>query len=595
VGGGGRTDDGRPEVIRLLAALVPDADRGRFRTFVALVVVGTVVRAASCVVLVPIVRELFGDQPSDAWPWVGALTALTVAGWVVDLRASRTGFAVGAGLMESLLVRLADRLREVPLGWLTPERTTAAQRTLTSVGPEVFSGMSNMITPVTVATLLPYAIGVLLLAVSWPIGLAALVCAPLLQAARAGSDRLQRGADARFTEAAEDVDQRVVEFARTQPVLRGAGRAGAEGSALDDALVRQRGATLGLLGWSIPGRVLFSIASQATLLVLALTTVGRWRAGDLGVPEAIAVFVVIVRYLEPFTELADLAPAVETLRATLRRTIDLVEAPPLPRPERPEPLPAGPVSVELADVRFEAGGRAILDGVSFVAPAGATTAIVGPSGAGKTTALSLIARFHDVDGGSVRIGGRDVRDVDPDALLDQLGIVFQDVYLFDGTIRDNVRQGRPGATDAEVDAAAVRARVDEIVARLPDGWDTRVGEGGAALSGGERQRVSLARALLKDAPVLLLDEATSAIDSENEAAVLAALTDGSDAPAGADGAGRTVVIVAHRERTIAHADHVVFVEDGRVIEAGARDELLALGGRFASYWDDRRAAARWTL
>jgi ATP-binding cassette subfamily B protein len=161
------------------------------------------------------------------------------------------------------------------------------------------------------------------------------------------------------------------------------------------------------------------------------------------------------------------------------------------------------------------------------------------------------------------------------------------VYLFDGTIRENVRHGRADATDAEVEHAAAVARVDEIVARLADGWETRVGEGGATLSGGERQRISIARALLKDAPVLLLDEATSAVDPENEAAILDAL--------GAGAARRTVLLVAHRLTTIERADQIVFLDEGRVVEQGTPGELLAAGGRFAAYWNDRTASRRWTL
>ena len=229
----------------------------------------------------------------------------------------------------------------------------------------------------------------------------------------------------------------------------------------------------------------------------------------------------------------------------------------------------------------------MLTGVSLSIPAGSTTALVGPSGAGKTTVTRLIARFHDVTAGTVRIGGADVRDVTSRELADHVALVFQDVYLLDTTIEENIRVGRPGATAGQVRDAARRARVDSIVARLPHGWDTRVGEGGRLLSGGERQRVAVARALLKDAPVLLLDEATASLDAENEASVHAALTELATS--------RTVLVIAHRLDTIADADQIAVLDGGRIVECGRHAELLAAGGRYAAFWHERARARGWRL
>jgi ATP-binding cassette subfamily B protein len=229
----------------------------------------------------------------------------------------------------------------------------------------------------------------------------------------------------------------------------------------------------------------------------------------------------------------------------------------------------------------------VLRGVSLTVPARTMTALVGPSGSGKTTVTRVIARFFDVGAGAVRIGGADVRDLGTERVMSLVSPVFQDVYLFDVTIAENIRIGRPDAGDDEVRRAARLARVDEIVERLPDGWDTRVGEGGAMLSGGERQRVSIARAILKDAPIVLLDEATAALDPENEAAVqdaLAALT-----------ADRTLLVIAHRLPTIAAADQIAFLDGGRITERGTHAELLARGGRYADFWRQRSRAQGWRL
>jgi ATP-binding cassette subfamily B protein len=248
-----------------------------------------------------------------------------------------------------------------------------------------------------------------------------------------------------------------------------------------------------------------------------------------------------------------------------------------PLPESREPIQPERHDLEFDSVAFRHGDREVIDNVSLCVPEGQRLAIVGPSGAGKSTLLKLLARFYDVDAGAVRVGGVDVRAVNTEVLMGQIAIVFQDVYLFDGTIEENVRLGRPDAGAAEVRAAATAAQLDEVIERLPGGWATSVGEGGALLSGGERQRVSIARALLKNAPIVLLDEVSSALDPVNEAAI----HEGIERLM----AGRTVVMVAHRIRTVQRADRIVFLDGGRIVEEGRHDELLRRGGRYADSRD----------
>ena len=233
-------------------------------------------------------------------------------------------------------------------------------------------------------------------------------------------------------------------------------------------------------------------------------------------------------------------------------------------------------------------GERVLSDVTFTAREGEVTALVGPSGGGKSTVAKLAARFWDADAGQVRVGGVDVAGVEPEALLADYAEVFQDVVLFDDTVMGNIRLGRAGASDEEVLAAARAANCDEFVLRMPQGYDTPIGENGSRLSGGERQRISIARAILKDAPIVLLDEATASLDVENETQVQTALSRLL--------AGKTVLVIAHRMRTVANADKVVVLKEGRVAEEGSPEELMAReGGLYRRMVELQTETAGWSL
>ena len=243
--------------------------------------------------------------------------------------------------------------------------------------------------------------------------------------------------------------------------------------------------------------------------------------------------------------------------------------------------------IEFDHVGFAYDRKKVLDGVSFTAREGEVTALVGPSGSGKSTCARLAARLWDVTEGSIKVGGVDISTVDPEALLTDYSMVFQDVVLFDDTVMENIRLGKRGATDEEVRAAAEAANCGEFICRLPQGYNTPIGENGAKLSGGERQRISIARALLKNAPIVLLDEATASLDVENETKVQGALSRLL--------AGKTVLVIAHRMRTVAGADHIVVLENGRVAEQGTPAELMERGGLYRRMVELQSESARWQL
>lgn len=575
-------------MIRTVLHLLPDAERRRVPGYVLLMLLSLTLRAAGTVLLVPLVAALFGSDPAEALPWLAVLTACTVIGWLLDARVAGIGYDLGFAMLDHAQRSVAERLSRVPLGWFSAERTATARQAIAATGPELVGLIAYLITPLTQALLLPVAIGLALLPIAWPLGLAALAGVPVVLGALWSTGRITRRADRVAASANSALTERVLEFARTQQALRAARRVEPARSHAGAALAAQHGATVRLLLLQVPGQLLFSVASQVALVVLAgATTVLAFR-GDVTAPEAVALIVVIARYLEAFGALGDLAPAIENARATLGRIREVLDAPvPDSGPAVADSIAAP--RVELRQVTFGYDeGAPVLDKLSVAFEPGRTTAIVGPSGSGKSTILALVAGLQEPAGGSVMVDGV---ERDGSAATALTSMVFQHPYLFDGTIRANVLAGHPEATEDQLARVLALARVDEVAARLPDGLDTVVGEGGAALSGGERQRVSIARALLKPAPVLLIDEATSALDAENEAAVVAAVAAGSPV----DGEPATRIVVAHRLSTIAGADRVLFLDGGRIVEDGTVDELLAASGRFAEFWRQQHVAASWRL
>jgi len=447
---------------------------------------------------------------------------------------------------------------------------------------------AHLLQPIVTAYVTPVTIVLVSYAFDWRLGLALTAAGLVLAVTTRYVGTVTARADRFVDAAAAEAGSRIVEYAQAQPVLRAFGRAGtAPHRELATALLDQRRASRRMVTGTVPALALNASIVQAAYTALLAFGAYLTLGGSLDAPRLIALLALATRCAEPLVLAAELGSALRIGRENLRRFAEIFETPPLPSPapgRAPSPVGGG---IELSNVRFGYDGQPVLDDVSLHVPAGTMTALVGPSGSGKTTVTRLVARFFDVDAGVVRVGGDDVRDLTTEELMSRLSLVFQDVYLFDDTIAGNIRVGRPDATEEEVREAGRLARVDEIVARLPDAWETRVGEGGLALSGGERQRISIARALLKKAPIVLLDEATAALDAATEAAVGEAL--------GTLGRDRTVLVIAHRLSTVVAADQIVFLESGRVAECGTHTDLLARGGRYATLWSERTRARHWRL
>lgn len=573
-----------------LIRLIPPTHRGPLYAYCVLSVVSVAIRAASCLLLVPLLGALFGTAPADALPWLGVLTAVTVGGWMVDTALARLGYSIGFALLNDSQHQVTDRLTHIPLGWFSAERTALARQAISSGGPELVGFIANLLTPLIGAALLPAALTAGLFFISWKLGVAAAITLPLLLGALLAGIRIVRSADEADTRAHSALTERILEFARTQAALRASRRVAPARSQTGQAVAAARGTTMRLLLFQIPGQLIFSVVSQIALILLVGTITMLAVRGEIGAPQAVALMVVVVRFLEPFTVLADLAGAVENSRAVFERLNTIITA---EAADQPAPAPASAQTpaprIQFRDVtfRYRDAGEHVLRGINFTLEPGTTTAIIGPSGSGKSTILSLIAGLQEPESGQILIDGTDIAALDPATRRAQVSMIFQHPYLFDGPIRDNILVGHPSANEQQTQQAIALARVDEIIQRLPHADQTRVGEAGTALSGGERQRVSIARALLKPAPILLIDEATSALDTENETAVTEAI--------GSDPRARTKVMIAHRLSAIRNADHVLFIDDGKIVEEGSIAELTEFGGRFAEFWRQQESTSGWRI
>lgn len=581
-------------ISRLREPLSPEGRAGFSHVMYLSCIVG-LVRGFSLISFIPAAIALTSGQPAwgmDLRGWLIALAVCAAASFILEYFLAIRSYVVAFDFLTNMHRAIGDKIASLPLGAFradTAGKTSRlVSRELMMLG-EIFAHMYSPLIAAIVTSLTMLA-GITVF--SPVLGVVCLVSVPIVAGGVWVARRCLLSGSALKEAPARELSHRIVEYATKQGALRACGRSASYeplqraeelyGAAARRSLIRE---TLG----QITNGMAAQVVVVSLICAIGLLAVG----GSVSPVEAVVAIGLLLRFTQILVDIGMLTSAFETRRPVLDLGHEILSAPELPTASEDgesDDSTELSASVALEDVVFSyEADQPVLRGVSFRVEPGTMTAIVGPSGCGKTTIARLIARFYDVDSGVVSVGDRDVRSWDTAKLMAQLSLVFQDVYLFDDTLEANVRVGRPDASAAEIEEAARLSGVDEIVARLPLGWDTPVGEGGRALSGGERQRVSIARALLKDSPIVLFDEATSALDPENEHRVTAAM----------DKLRRnaTLIVIAHKLDTITAADQIVVLdENGRVVQIGTHTQLFAeTEGQYRGFWEARSRAAGWRL
>ena len=528
---------------------------------------------------------------TEGKPLPGVLTILLlVLGFLIlsfftHLQQYKATYGLVYREVKNVRISLAERLRKLPLGYFG--KRDLADLTETIMGDvnrleHVWSHCLGYLYGSYISTAI---IAVMLFAYNWKLAIACLWGVPVAFLLLFGSRKMSARNSEITKAAAVQVSDGIQETLENIREIRATNQEGRFLKALNDKIDHHESR---MIHTELTNGIFVNAASVIMRLGVATTILagtGMILSGEISFMVLFMFLLVITRVYAPFDQALALIAEMFLSQVSANRLMEIHDA---KTAEGSETFSPEGHDIVFENVGFAYDNEQVLRGVSFTAKEGEVTALVGPSGSGKSTCARLAARLWDIDSGTIRVGGVNIADIDPETLLTDYSMVFQDVVLFDDTVMENIRLGKHGATDEEVRAAAKAANCDEFVEKLPHGYDTPIGENGARLSGGERQRISIARALLKDAPIVLLDEATASLDVENETKVQGALSRLLT--------GKTVLVIAHRMRTVEAADKIVVLKDGNVAEQGSPEELFAWeGGMFRRMTELQAASADWTI
>ena len=547
----------------------------------------SIFEALQFVALLIVLRALVEQNITGATAWTAlGIMVVSVAGAALCwyLAHNSEGHA-NYRMCGEKRIHIGERMKYMPMGYFNAQSLGSLTAAATSTMSDLESMSFAVIARTVVGMIRTAVFSLAIMSFDWRIGLVFFIGTLLFLWVNSRLLKKSRELSPGRLAAQTKLVDAVLEYIQGMSVVRAFHGDKAAKQTLNNTIKETENQNFKLERKRIPYNVLEQVVLRVTSVLAILLSIWLFLQGNMSLFTCLMMVVsafLVYSELESAGEMFFMLPMID---ASIDRVEEIDRAPRMDEGGSVQVPKSHDISFEHVD--FSYGDRKIIDDVSFTIPEGTTTAIVGPSGSGKTTLTSLMARFWDVKKGSVKLGGIDVKDYSLDSLMSNFSMVFQNVYLFNDSIENNIKFGKPGASHEEVVAAAKAARCHDFIMALPDGYDTVIGEGGATISGGERQRLSIARAMLKDAPIVILDEATANVDPENEAELQAAI----EALTG----GKTIIMIAHRLKTVRHANQILVVDHGKIVQHGTHDQLIRQKGIYADFILTRKAVIDWKI
>ena len=488
-------------------------------------------------------------------------------------------------LIGDLRLRLGNHIRKLPMGFFV-ERQVGDLNAIVNLDMQNIESIPSKVYPTIVTAIaLPIFIAIFLFVIDWRMALATLTGLPMALLIFTSSQKLMKTLTQEQKRSQVQVNSRIIEYIQGLRVIKSFNQTGTRFIKLQEALKDYKQANLAFVGKLTIPTVAFAGTLDLGFVIILLVGIYRLLGGQLDVSTFLLFLVLGLRFYAPINDLLELSTMMRQMDTALERVTNILNRKLLPEPIEDKQIDK--FDIEFRNVSFSYEQTPVLQDISFKIPERTITALVGPSGSGKTTITNLISRFWDVNAGEVLVGGVNIKDLKTDHLLSQISTVFQDVHLFNDTVANNIKIGNPNATIDELITAAKTAQCHEFIEQLPNGYDTKLGEGGSTLSTGQKQRISVARAILKNAPIVLLDEATASVDPENQILI----QKGIDSLV----TSKTVIIIAHQFSTITSANQILVLDQGKLVEQGQHDKLIAMGGLYSRFWEQQQKASSWKL
>jgi len=574
------------EELKMLSILAGQ-QRSKLIASCVLSVIGTALGLVPFVLIYLVMLELSGPavDVDQAYIWklvIWSIAAILLRFGFMGLSGSLSHIAA-YGILYDLRIKLAQKLGTLPLGYFNEKNTGNIKTAMNEHVENIELFIAHHLPDLTAAIVVPIFTAILLFAIDWRMALATLAVIPVALFAQGLMFKDYKPLMKGYYDALEKVNSAVIEYTQGIAVIKAFNQTVESFRRYKNSIEEYHDYMWMWTRRFVPSWSIFSVVVVANLIVIL--PVGAWLyiSGSLTMPTLILFLILGIGFSQPLMKLTIFSSQFTQNLEGVERINEILTEEPLPEPDA-EQIPTN-FDIRFRGVHFSYGRREVLDGINFTVPEKTVTALVGPSGAGKTTIARLIPRFWDVGAGDISIGGVNVRDIATERLMNLVATVFQDVTLFNDTIYENICMGKEDASEADVIAAAKMAHCHLFIERLPAGYQTEIGEGGAKLSGGEKQRISIARAILKDAPIIILDEATAFVDPENEELIQDAI--------GKLAGGKTLIIIAHRLSTITYSNQIIVLDDGNIAEKGTHDELIREKKLYNRMWSAHVSAQDW--